>query len=421
MAKLTHKVQHKNVKFGEMEAPFNSPNQWLRDALQDKRLSTSGVARQLCLSAPQLSHWVNGQERIPRHHLLELAELLDPQDGIYVGQLKDCEDFLDQLHKAAQNFAADDQGLATFVESRVCEKLHTLLSQELDSTPAELVSLGVRFLAAAHFCLRRAISLRDNPAQPLVGFENVRLHLRYPYNHFLGLLIDLPTHPACQAQWHVVLSVFRQDALRSLRESSRAPGDSSSVSIFIRHHATHLLAQHGELVDQESVERIISHTQLSKDAMLHRLAYAGLSLTGRIPELAQRYLQELRRNEALRLANVRFDAIHYGDISLEQDLVPAITIPNTVNHVLRHILCPEHYRSIGPVEQQTITDIFELFGQSAFQNPRALNWLQHLLLDGNESLKTTELSSYFIKAVRSIVNELKPPEHAQISYGGDVQ
>lgn len=382
---------------------FNSPNQWLRDALQRAQFSAHSIARQLRIDAAQVSRWLNEKERVPCHHLSELAEILCSRDLSYVVKLKTCEELEEQLNKAIRALAGDEEQIIPFLVSRVANKLAAVLDQEIDTTPEEHASLGIRFLTAAQFAVRCATTLRDFPNQPLVNTENIHRHIKYPYNHFTGLLLELSKDPDCPSQWLPLLENFRESALRSLRRTSKPDNDSSRADVFIRYHSRHLLARHGERSDQDSIRRILKQP-MDGDPMARRLEFSGLSLAGTDQEIGHRYLHEVCQHDAMRLANIAFDAIHYDCMSLDdQSNFPrcVVSLKPVVKHVLRHILHHNHYQSIQAVEEQTICDIFALFGDDAFRKYSIIDCLHKCLFEKNITL----LSDRFRLTAGSILRQ----------------
>jgi len=407
-----------------MSQLFNTPNQWLRDSLERADFSANALSRQLNLSAPQISRWVNDREKIPSHHLREIAVILFPQDKEYVDNLKACEEHEEQLYKTAKIFSCEEPGLADFIVLRMQEKLATVLTGELEATPRHHAMLGVRFLIAAQFAIRCAIALRESPLDALVTPENIQRHIQYPYNHFLGLLIDLGKDPQCLPLWRPPLLEFRQKAVRSLRQIARvADAPSDAHSLFIRHHAYHLLARHGDKSDMESISNRLRKDQLSLAPMERRLSLAGLSLAGHA-DVSAKYLEEIRSSDQMRVTNILFDAIHYGDISLDSahaSGLPRSAPLSATAHVMRHIVNVEHYGTIHAVEEQTMCDIFARYGEAPFRHPTILAHLRNSVQAPNRQLMSAQFR-HFAEQVcvsNSAATTTTPSNAALLEMGND--
>lgn len=323
-----------------MGTHFNTVNQWLRDSLERADFSARALSRQLDIDPCQVSRWLNEREKVPRYHVFEIATILSPREVEYAFHLKDCEEQEEQLSEIAFDFSAEDQGLTDFVLSRMHRKLGSALDQELDATPRHHARLGVRFLSAAKFALRSAILLREHPDEEFVSALNIQRHIQYPYNHFVGLLLEMGQDQDCLAQRRPILLDFREGALRSLRRTAFPSGSRSfELEMFVEHHSCHLLARHGDQRDRERVARQLTRDQGSRSPMERRLILAGLSLAG-YSDFSAQYVDELRASEQLRSANITFDAVHYGDLLLSdvgRSSLPMDPPKRASEHVLRHI------------------------------------------------------------------------------------
>ncbi len=394
---------------------FESPNTWLRKALRRKGVSANAAARHLSLSSSQLSHWVNEHEKIPRRHLWELAELLDLTDPEHALELKAWEEMTERLRDTARTACGDDEGLAELVLRSVYGKLDALLAQQAAVQPTDRVSSGVRFLLAAELALR-GVALLNDPAQPFISRDNVLRHVRYPMNHFVGLLLDLGADPDVVRRHGPVLAEFRARALRSLRRTAADSRRTSAGTAFVEDHSKHMLARHGDAADQERIKQTIVLGTAADDPMTRRLAYAGLALTQADPDVTQRYLRDVRHDDELRQANITFDAIHYGDIDLAHgDRIRgrlAAAPLNAIRHIARHVVNAEQYHAIQPIEEQTLCDIYALFGPSAFRDPGVRVLLEQCLISGGGA----HAPRGFTDTVAEVVRTTAPPGRKHLTY-----
>jgi hypothetical protein len=273
------------------------------------------------------------------------------------------------------------------------KKLHNLLDQQLVGTMAQRVALAVRLLSSAIFAVRRATALQIDSARPLVSAENITLHVRYPYNHFVGLLMELSQARSFDPRWSFVLCGFRDGALRSLRATARTNPRSVPGEAFIQDHSQHMLCRHGDAADRHAIKATIERGRHSADPMTRRLAYAGLSLADLDPQIAERYLTRVVEDEQLRLAKIAFDALHFGDIQLrdvDSDYVQLTAPPlKAIQHIVRHIIFVNEYHGILRIEEQTLTDIVDFFGPAAIIDADVTGSLQASLAAGDAAESST--------------------------------
>jgi hypothetical protein len=354
----------------EFFLPFESPSSWLGKTLRERGISNVVAARHVGVNPSDVSHWLNDGKPIPRGSLGELAELLCPDDLPYVDGLKTAEGLTDRvLNTVAQLCALNDckEKLSSFLLDRLQRKYEALYRQQVALSRADAVSGGIKLLMAADSALRAVIAVNlERLPPPLVTTVNVAIHLRFPYNHFFGLLLDLPSDQAFEPEWGAVITTFRDASLRSLRMTAATGLRGTPSEALLQDHSRHMLCRHGSGSDQETIRASILGDKTSADPMTRRLAYAGLSLRGRDSEISERYLYDLVRDDDLRLANLLFDAIHYGDVRLGE-VGPRYELSshpplNALGHILRHIVFTDGYQGIQAVEEQTLSDILHVYG-----------------------------------------------------------
>jgi len=224
--------------------------------------------------------------------------------------------------------------------------------------------------------------------------------------------------------WRPPLLEFRQKAVRSLRQIARvADAPSDAHSLFIRHHAYHLLARHGDKSDMESISNRLRKDQLSLAPMERRLSLAGLSLAGHA-DVSAKYLEEIRSSDQMRVTNILFDAIHYGDISLDSahaSGLPRSAPLSATAHVMRHIVNVEHYGTIHAVEEQTMCDIFARYGEAPFRHPTILAHLRNSVQAPNRQLMSAQFR-HFAEQVcvsNSAATTTTPSNAALLEMGND--
>ena len=204
-----------------------TPNQWLAQAVQQRRISHARLARMLAVDTSRFSRWLRGDEQIPRPLLLELGQHLPPTDVSYLLHLKDCEDFSDQLRRRAEHLSAS-LGLGPFPTKVVFQCVQELIDQEHAGDHLSQVETLIRHLvdaAGALLIVQRIVDV--NFLEPLLPPESVP-RFRYPINHFIGRLLDLdavvPSPPPS-------LGRSRNFASASLATSPYPDGKSSEATM----------------------------------------------------------------------------------------------------------------------------------------------------------------------------------------------
>lgn len=379
--------------------PFDTPNAWLEEAANRRKLGANWLSRQLCLDTTQVRHWLSSKEKIPRGHLAELAHLLAPDELHYAWRLKDCEELADQLSQNVGKLT-DPNHLdipAAYVEELFFDRMQILVDQECPSTPGHKAFLFFHYLSAAIFATRAAIRSFNAPynsVDELVSHENIERHLAYPNNHFVGVLLDLNQNLSLQGQRCERVSSFRKTAIDGLRRQAKKEISNDIREEFSRHHSIHLLAKHGEEQDRDYIRNLVHNPRPSTDPMLRRLGFAGLLLIRPAQELHDQFTFELLHDSNLDSANLLFSVLHYGDISLDGlDLRSLHTarLSNTISHILRHLENRDRYKQIQTSEMIALFRILDLFGEGPFLSIKCLTRLRNLLQDSSGPFLSREV------------------------------
>lgn len=373
-----------------------TPNQWLDAKLREVDLSNAALARLIACDRSVVQRWVNRREQIPRHHLAEIAAHLGSADDLdYAIKLKECEDFADALGRRLREIAKVGKCDPTIIESRLFELLRRKTREEGLASEDQYASALLYNMTHAGFVMRlwsHAASSRD--FSKLLSPDNMKLHIRYPANHFLTLALDFgDTSPT--------MANFRGSALKYLREVAVTKQPHCELS---GHHAIHMLARSGDSSDETLVESLLSHASSSDDLLATRLGYAGLIMKHQDEQLADRYVWMLQRQEELARVDTLFEALHYGDV----DLGPSRDMPQrapsfekSISNVARRL---EGAGAVGALRDLEVFRLTRLLSQltpgffDSRQGTRSrLIALQDSLTDAKTDKYTSELKQQLSK------------------------
>jgi hypothetical protein len=332
-----------------------TPNEWVEGKLREQKMSNAALARIIGHDRTQVQRWINGREQIPRHHLAEIAiQLGSYTDLEYALKLKECEDSTDTLKRRIRELARVGRFDATHAERAV----FTLLEQRTDAEEHDdkniYTSALMYNMAHAAFIFRlwqEAAASRDFSG--IITSTNLKLHLQYPANHFLGLVLNLERD-------HGLMPEFREQCLRQIRDLVRSEADDNPLRVSHRHHAIHVLGRFGTPDDREQVSGLLVESAASAEPVSIRLGYAGLTLQAGNEELVEKYLWLLQRNETLAAVDITFDAVHYGDSGLSRGFELPTSLrrtTRTVSNILRRLLQPEQYASIRELDTFRLREI----------------------------------------------------------------
>jgi hypothetical protein len=364
-----------------------TPNEWLAKLLKERDVSRASLAKVIGRSREEVQRWANGREQVPRYHLAEIARQLGtPRDLQYVLRLKDCEDIGDRLRRHLRDIARRTDVQPEALEGKVFPAVSAIASAEFVVSSLDEVTLLISFLTDAEFVFRLFAESANNPKrQPLLTPETISLHLRYPVNHFVGLGLGLGLSGQ-DRDAPGGLPELRAAHLEDLRRLTLQEANGQAKA-FVQQHAIHILARHGNAVDHDNVEHIVSDARFSDDLWSKRLGFVGLIMRGDDPEMAERYRSLLEHNEALARVDLLFDAIHYGDLSLSLDgRIPGgnCSFDNSISNLLRHYEHPEQYASLFELDSFRMISIMDRVGESKFTNPQVSARVARLLSKGQD-------------------------------------
>lgn len=362
---------------GRLPKGIPTPNEWLAQAVEERGISRRGLAAMIGVEATRVQRWISDRESIPRHHLAEIARQIGlPGDEGYVLRLKDCEDFADRLSKQAAELASQTGNMTgEQIERAVLRRVGDLLSQETGLGRNGRVEVLARHLLDANFAMQSWLQTAEqdySPKSPLFSPINVVRHLRYPVNHFVGVLLDL--------------DVFREGGLTNVHKLVEKEGVRNQAELLARQHAIHMLARHGNVTDRDFIKEILRQESASHDLMMKRLGFVGLLLVEGDPEIMGQFLAELQRDPKLATVNNLFDAVHYGDIRVEaKGGIPetASEFNRAIPHILRHLEQPRQYQNILALELRKLLHILDQVGPKPFLRPQILVRLANILLQLN--------------------------------------
>ncbi len=343
-----------------------TPNEWLAELVDQRGISHNRLARMVELDATLVQRWISGREQIPSYHLAEIVRLIStPEDFTYALSLKYCEDFTNQLRKQIKKLTiCTDDIDNNEVELAVSGCLEKLLSQEVNLKQEEKIQVAAKHLTDANFAIRTWVQAAEEDfLSPLFSSSNIARHLRYPVNHFAGLLLELPS--------------IQERGLTNLRriiENRKVRLESDMLS---QHHAVHMLVRHGTDSDRMRIKELLLRGDISHTPMMRSLGFVGLMLVEGDSSMIEHFLFEWERDQNLANVNSLFDAIHYGDVVIDaHGRVPTTTEFNgAILHILRHLEQPRHYQNILGLELRKLLHILEEAGSKPFLNPHILSRL----------------------------------------------
>jgi plasmid maintenance system antidote protein VapI len=332
-----------------------TPNEWVEAKLREQKMSNAALARIIGHDRTQVQRWINGREQIPRHHLTEIAIQLGTHTDLeYALQLKECEDSTDSLKRRIRELARVGHFDADDAERSVFSLLEQRTDAE-DHTDTHVYTSALMYnMAHASFIFRlwqEATASRDFSG--IITGSNQKLHLQYPANHFLGLVLNLERD-------HGLMPEFREQCLHRIRDLMKSQGNDNPLQVSPRHHAIHILGRFGTADDRAQVSELLLESAESAEPVSTRLGYAGLTLQAGNESLVEKYLWLLQRNETLAVVDVTFDAVHYGDAGLSRgsELPTSLTqTTRTVSNILRRLLQPEQYGSIRELDTFRLCEI----------------------------------------------------------------
>ncbi len=385
-------------------------NAWLERLLRENGISRAALARAIGRSRIEVQRWISGREQVPRVHLAEIASQVSDRSALdYALRLKDCEDLSDRLRRHLRDLARSTSLDSQILEHLVFANIDSRVSEEFAANLMDRASLQVYYLADAVFAFRlwAEAAMKDEHGA-VITHDNIQRHLRYPVNHFVGLGLDLANLlPAPEEPAHD-LAGFREVGLEGLWRlaDSRSLFDSDG---FIRQHALHLLARHGNGPDRDNVNDRVVHARAKADPLSRRLGFTGLILSRADRDLAAEYRGLLDCDLYLAKADMMFDAIHYGDVSIDESgnaLVKDSALRQTVTNYLRHLEHPEQYGSMAELNCFRLIRIMDRRGPQAFTESHIVLRLHNLLM--TQSFDDDEWTKEFRKRVTAIVRMADP-------------
>lgn len=371
-------------------ASVPSPNEWLAQIIEKHGVSGNSLARTIGQSAPQVNRWINKKEKIPRHHLMEIAQQIGiPSEFEYINQLKTCEEIADQLQKLISDFAQELEVDGDAIETALFKYIEDLALKEASISSAELpITIIARFTTDAYFALRLGLqALRSGFVDPLIDKENINRHLKYPVNQMFGFLLDISSNKNKAQDVNPFLE-FQHETLLNLKKITEARNLSNREQL-INMHALHLLSRYGQRSDRGYVESLVYDNKKELEPLTKRLSFVGLILGQTDVRSTDLFLRELRHDTELAAMDILFDALHYGDITLSSKgdaFSPLLQYSGMISHVLYHIQEIDNYKNILPLEVYKLTRLLNQLGPKPFLNSTTMSSLDTILEEKKFSL-----------------------------------
>lgn len=380
--------------------PLPTPNKWLADRLKASGVSQNGLARSLNISPPQVNRWVNGSEKVPRTQLSDVARQIGSLDDLVLVQdLKNCEEMVEALTAAIDGFAKTYHCDPTPLRHLVNSCVKALVEQERPVGIVAAAAVAFRFLNDAVFAVRSC-----RPCMSVVTRDTIRRHVQYPVNHFVGLLLG-PAPDGSPGKTTLRVPEFGEMALVRLREMVKNRAVKSPSEKLARHHSIHLLARYGLPCDRDLIGEMVMAEARSLDPLETRLGFTGLMLSGAEGNVVEGFIHRLQRDDDLATANLRFDAMHYGDEPVAPDSFyerGGATFSNTIRQIVRHIEDAQRYRGILGLELVKLSQILDIHGQGPFRQPGAHDAVARIL-----DMKFDDLPNDALRAWSSFVEQMR--------------
>lgn len=205
---------------------------------------------------------------------------------------------------------------------------------------------------------------RNRDFNNILDPESMKLHIRYPANHFLGLALSFGSPGG-------LVTDFQDMGLAHLRKLATLKNP-DRLHQLPGQHAIHMLARFGTAADQSMIGELIESAATSDDPLSVRLGYAGLMQRPEHEYLAEKYIWMLQRDEALAFVDLLFEAVHYGDAMLDSNR----TIPNTADRfekslssIVRRLEQGSQSEVIRNLEVFRILGLMDRVGPVAFRDP----------------------------------------------------
>jgi len=339
-----------------MAASIPTPGEWLARLVASADMSHAALARKIGRSRAEVTRWTSGREQIPRMHLAEIADQFGPSGALdYVMRLKDCEDAEDLLVRWSSRLAKRLGTNRPDIGDTLLASVHALATPNLAKPAA--AQERFRLLTTARFAVTQWSLFAENNNTDLFAPESIGRHLRYPVNHFMGiLLLDSPGTSAPSLQ------ITRVLGLANLRELVKSSPVAEMVPL-IRHHAIHMLARYGDEADRGTVQEMTLQGLNSHDRLSRKLAFSGLIMSQQADsDNADKFLFELARDSELAAVDLAFDATHYGDLALnaEGQLRPLDSFaPMLIQNIAKHYARPQVYERLADIDAFRALSVLE--------------------------------------------------------------
>lgn len=337
--------------------------------VEDKHISQTLIAETMGIDKSQLWNWMNGKQPVPKLHLTRLAELLaGATGGILVSSKQSAHDMAENLvQHAARLFDKEGGTFGKMIALEMCREAERL-AYDVDGSDdgmADRVQKLHQFLAAAANVLFWAYRAYSDEVC-IITPENISLHVRFPHNYFVGVIIDagfsddkrrLPWSADDKERAREVSAIVKKQInimANPLKYSSRAKPS------LCTEHAVHISLRH----DPSNSNHVLKSFLDSKDMGTRRMAYCGLGATG--SETTERFIHELKTDPHFRNLAWNFDAVHYGDTLLVDGSVPhnVALYSNVVQNTIRH--AQTGHRRWRQFALYKMTSILEEYGARNF-------------------------------------------------------
>lgn len=387
-------------------------HQWLGRHLSSKKVTQVQLAILVGRSTAQVNRWLSNKEPIPRPLLLQAVSATMPEQMRVAEQMLHIHDRAKILPNETKHIVSTGGSQTALAVAKIIGQRAEEASFHCDKEGSEIQceSLSQYISAGLHIVnMMKACNEND---QPFIHEENIRLHLRFPFNVIASDVINFGTkNPAS-------IEETRNNVLRSMAlEIKNKPRGNNSEHV--RQHAYHMLARCG---DTSARSLVLELTTKSKDLATRRTGLYAQIINSPHPQAAERFIYELERDVALTAVTLEFDLVHYGDKALG-DTTALNSVENIIVHNLRHIQTHQS-SATAQIALQKLLSILLKYGARPFDRRRIYPRIRSILerLQSMDSTSLTPVEKRFVNHFRCLqlnsISALEPvsPSSDQLAF-----
>lgn len=294
-----------------------TPARWLRDKFTGAGLSQKLVAEELGIGAPQLNRWLKegaGAEGVPSKYVPLLANALSllPHERATFQTLCAIEDWTDALNSTASEKSFVKFGIPGRELSRILLS-HVDRLSEIDFTQDASVGHENIYLDHISSCVAATKTVSYNvfsQSDALFSISNVRRHIKYPINYYMGILMMLDDRQIMGGD------KFSMALRLAVQNASDFPHADKFLGRLARQHARHMQSRYSPTPAPIAYPKKLAN---SDDIQDQRMVMFGLALSPHASSQDWATLHDRYSDEQFQRAAALFDAAHYDNMHLSDD------------------------------------------------------------------------------------------------------